>query len=277
LANRKERRAADRNKENDEGNNEAIEPDAVLDGDGFDATGGPLAPFPDHEEDVLFKTQMKVVNLLLGHWKTGLAVVGACLLMVLAVGQYQAAQIDNQRGFQAEIADIERRMPLETPEERFGLTSVPMAPELIANLEEGARRFETVAGSASGTGAVMAWLKAGGAWSRAGNTENEKAAYANAHGFGASDVLGWSAASQLAALQANAGEIDEALATLGSLATKVSGLEAEQTELAMAMLLEDAERAGEAEAGFQAFIRDHGNSILLEQATDGLARLAIAQ
>ena len=277
MANRKERRAAERNKGNDEGNNDAIEPDAVLDADGRDATGVPVVPFPDHEEDVLFKTQMRVLNLLLGHWKTAVAVVGAGLLVVLAIGQFQASKIDKQRGYQAEIADIDRRMPIETPEERFGLSSVVMAPEVTANLEEGARRFEAVAEGANGTGAVMAWLKAGAAWSRAGNVENEKAALVHAHAMGASGVLGWSAASQLAAVQANAGEIDGALATLGSLSTKVTGLEAEQTELAIAMLLEDANRTGEAKAGFQAFIDAHKNSILLEQATDGLARLATEQ
>ncbi len=277
MANRKERRAAERKKGNDEGNNEAIEPDAVLDADGFDATGGPVVPFPDHEEDVLFKTQMKVLNLLLGHWKTGVAVVGAGLLVVLAIGQFQAAKIDEQRNYQAEIADIDRRMPIETPEERFGLTSVGMAPEVTANLEEGARRYEGVAEGANGTAAVMAWLKAGAAWGRAGNLENEKAALTHAHALGAGDVLGWSAASQLAAVQANAGEIDGALATLGSLSTKVAGLEAEQTELAIAMLLEDAGRAGEAKAGFQAFIDTHKNSVLLEQATDALVRLGTDQ
>jgi hypothetical protein len=277
LANRKERRAAERKKENDEGNNEAIEPDAVLDADGRDATGAPVVPFPDHEEDVLFKTQMRVLNLVLGHWKAGAVVVGAGLLVVLGVGQFQTSRIDKQRGYQAEIADIDRRMPIETPEERFGLSSVGMAPEVTANLEEGARRYETVAEGASGTAAVMAWLKAGAAWSRAGNVENEGAALVHAHALGASGVLGWSAASQLAAVQANAGEIDGALATLGSLTTKVTGLGAEQTELAIAMLLEDAGRTGEARAGFQAFVDTHKNSVLLEQATDGLARLANEQ
>ena len=273
MANRKERRAAERNKGKNEENNEAIEPDAVLDADGLDATGAPVMPFPDHEEDVLFKTQMKVLNLLLGHWKTGVSVVGAGLLVVLAVGQYQTSGIDEQRGYQAEIADIDRRMPLETPEERFGLSSVDMAPEVTANLEEGARRFEALAGGANGTAAVMAWLKAGAAWGRAGDVEKEKAAYGQAHALGAMGVLGWSAASQFSAVQANAGDLDEALATLGSLTNKVAGIEAQQTEIAIAMLLEEAGRSSEAKAGFQAFIDTHTNSVLLEQATDGLARL----
>ena len=274
MANRKERRAAERKKGSGEGNNEAIEPDAVLDADGFGATGTPAVPFPDHEEDVLFKTQMKVLNLLLGHWKTGAAVVAVGLLIVLAYGKYQTSMVDEQRSYQAQIADIERRMPIESPEERFGLNSIAMAPEVTANIEEGARRLEAVAKGATGTAAVMAWLKAGAAWSRVGNVESEQAAYGAAHGIGASGILGWSAASQYAAAQANAGAYDGALATLGALNTKVAGIEAQQTEIAIAMLLEEAGRADEAKAGFQAFIDTHKTSVLLEQATDGLARLS---
>ncbi len=274
MANRKERRAAARKKGNDENNGEAVEPDAVLDGGN---PGAPAMPFPDHEEDVLFKTQMKVLNLLLGHWKTGLAIVGGVLLVVLGVGQYQNAQIEEQRGFQAEIADIDRRMPVETAEERFGLNTEGILPEVKANIEEGARRYEAVAGGANGSAAVAAWIKAGAAWQRAGDAEKAAAAFKAAHGVGASGVVGWSAASQYASTQADAGDVTAAIATLTTVRPLVSGLEADQTDLAIAMLREESGDAAGAKAAYQSFIDTKPASVLVEQAADGLARLQDAQ
>jgi tetratricopeptide (TPR) repeat protein len=281
VANRKERRAAARKKGNDETTSEAIEPDAVLGG----APGGAVPPmgadgipmpFPDHEEDMLFKTQMKVLNLLLGHWKKGLAIVGAVLFVVLVVGEFAAYQTEEQRGIQAEIADIDRRMPQESPAVAFGIQPPDDSPETKANLEEGARRYEKVAQAGVGSGSVMAWLKAGDAWERAGDAEKAKAAFGQAHAVGATGTLGWSAASQYASLQAESGDIDGAVATLGALDNKVQGLAAEQAKLTVAMLLEDAGRTSESQAALQAFIAQYPGSQLLEQAKDGLTRLGNA-
>lgn len=280
MANRKERRAAARNKGKSENEGDAIAPDAVLDGG---ADGPPSAdpfgdsvPFPDHEEDVLFKTQMKVLNLLLGHWKTGLMIGGAILLGVLAVGEYQAYKTTEQREFQGQIADIDRRMPAMTPAEALGGKGAGVPPELMANVEEGARRYEAVGASANGTAAVMAWLRAGNAWERSGDDEKAKQAYASAHSVGASGVVGWSAASQYATLQASAGDADGAMATLKSVSGKVTGLEAEQAELSLAIVLEDADRTAESKAAYEAFKTAHPTSALLPQALDGLRRLGEA-
>ena len=199
MANRKERRAAARNKENEA--SDAIAPDEVLGGGDDALPPGEAVPFPDHEEDVLFKAQMQVLNVLLGHWKTGLAVVGAVLFGVLVVGEYGAHQVDEQRGFQDKIADIDRRMPDQSPAEILDPTGSGLDPNLKANIEEGARRYEAVAGGSKGAAAVMAWLKAGSAWERAGDDEKAMTAYGAAHGVGASDVIGWSAASQLPTLR----------------------------------------------------------------------------
>ena len=281
MANRKERRAAARNKEKNENDGEAIAPDAVLGGgaEGLPPTDplGGSAPFPDHEEDVLFKTQMKVLNLLLGHWKTGLAIGAVILLGVLAVGEYQSFQTDEQRSFQGQIADIDRRMPERTPAEAFGGLNGGLTAEVKANVEEGARRYETVAGSAEGTAAVMAWIRAGNAWERSGDQEKAKTAYGAAHALGTTGVVGWSAASQYANLQAASGDVDGALATLKSLNGKISGLEAEQAELSVAIVLEDAGRNTESQAAYQAFQTAYPSSVLSAQAVDGLRRLGEAE
>lgn len=274
MANRKERREAARKKGNDDNGSEAVEPDAVLGGAG---PAAPAMPFPDHEEDVLFKTQMRVLNLVLGHWKAGLAVIGAVLLVVLGVGQYQNAQVEAQRGFQAEIADIDRRMPVETAEERFGLNAEGILPEVKANVEEGARRYEAVAGGATDAAAVTAWLKAGAAWKRAGNSEKAGSAFAAAHAIGSGGVVGWSAASQYAASLAEAGNADQAIVTLEAVRPLISGLEAHQTDLTIAMLREESGDLAGAASAYKAFIESNPGSVLSEQASDGIARIEGAQ
>ena len=237
---------------------------------------GEAVPFPDHEEDVLFKAQMQVLNVLLGHWKTGLAVVGAVLFGVLVVGEYGAHQVDEQRGFQDQIADIDRRMPDQSPAEILDPSGSGLDPNLKANIEEGARRYEAVAGGAKGAAAVMAWLKAGSAWERAGDDEKAMTAYGAAHGVGASDVIGWSAASQFANAQAASGDPDAAIATLKAVQPRVSGLSAQQVALGIATILEDAGRKEEGLAAYNAFIAAHPDSALIEQANDGVRRLGEA-
>jgi len=281
VANRKERRAAARNKGNDDNPSEAIEPDAVLEGapnGGVPPMGedGIPMPFPDHEEDMLFKTQMKVLNLILGHWKKGLAVVGAVLFVVLVLGEFASFKTDEQRGIQAEIADIDRRMPQESPAVAFGLQPPDDSPETKANLEEGARRYEKVAQSGVGAGSAMAWLKAGEAWARSGDSAKAMAAFGQAHTVGTTGTLGWSAASQYASTQVDAGDIDGAVATLGALTNKVQGLPAEQAQLNVALILEDAGRIAESQAALQAFIAQYPGSELMEQAKAGLSRLGNA-
>jgi len=282
VANRKERREAARKKGNDDNASEAIEPDAVLGGspDGavppLGADGAPV-PFPDHEEDVLFKTQMKVLNLLLGHWKKGLAVVGSMLFVVLVVGEYATFQTGEQRDIQAKIADIDRRMPTESAAVSFGIQAPDDSPETKANLEEGARRYATVAQESVGSGAVMAWLKSGSAWERTGDVEKAKEAYGQAHALGATGILGWSAASRYANLQANAGDVDGAIATLNTLETKVQGLELQQSKLTAALILEDAGRVSESKSILDGFVAQYPNSALVGQVQDAVLRLGSAE
>ena len=219
---------------------------------------------------------MQVLNVLLGHWKTGLAVVGAVLFGVLVVGEYGAHQVDEQRGYQDQIADIDRRMPDQSPAEILDPTGSGLDPNLKANIEEGARRYEAVAGGSKGAAAVMAWLKAGSAWERAGDDEKAMTAYGAAHGVGASDVIGWSAASQFANAQAASGDPDAAIATLKAVQPRVSGLSAQQVALGIATILEDAGRKEEGLAAYNAFIAAHPDSALIEQANDGVRRLGEA-
>jgi hypothetical protein len=63
------------------------------------------------------------------------------------------------------------------------------------------------------------------------------------------------------------------LATLKSLSGKVTGLEAEQAELSVAVVLEDAGRNTESQSAYQAFQTSYPSSVLSAQAADGLRRL----
>ena len=111
---------------------------------------------------------------------------------------------------------------------------------------------------------------------RAGDDEKAMTAYGAAHGVGASDVIGWSAASQFANAQAASGDPDAAIATLKSVQPRVSGLSAQQVALGIATILEDAGRKEEGLAAYNAFIAAHPGSALIEQANDGVRRLGEA-
>ena len=124
---------------------------------------------------------------------------------------------------------------------------------------------------------MTAWIKAGAAWKRAGDAEKAGNAFASAHSVGAGDVVGWSAASQYASTLADAGKVDQAIATLEAVRPLISGLEAAQTDLSIAMLREESGDAAGAASAYKAFIGSNPGSVLSEQASDGIARLEGAQ
>jgi len=168
-------------------------------------------------------------------------------------------------------------MPERTPAEALGLDGAGITPAVKANVEEGARRYEAVAGSANGTAAVMSWLRAGEAWERMGDADKAKNAFGAAHAVGASGMVGWSAASQYANLQAASGDVDGAIGTLKSMGQKIAGIEAQQAEMTVAIILEDAGRLDESKAAYQSFMTNHPTSALVAQADDGLRRLGVGE
>jgi hypothetical protein len=278
VTNRKERREAARKKGKDGANpdlddQEAIEPDAVFDGDDMGGFGGSM-PFPDHEKDVVFRVQMQVQNLILGHWKKILAVTSVVLFVVLIVGEYSVFKTGGQQNIQSQIADIDLKMPPISQEARFGIAQEATA--VIDNVKLGAAEYENVAQDGDGPGALMAWMRAGLTWERAGDVDKAMQAYGSAHAIGSGDVLGWSAASAYATLQANSGDVDGAVSTLRSLEGKVTGMPAEQALLSIALILEDAGRSGESKSVYEEFNAKYSSSTWSKQVSDGLARLGSA-
>ena len=83
----------------------------------------------------------------------------------------------------------------------------PEDTERTANLREGAKRYSDIAEKGRGAASTMAHLKAAAAWERAQDTEAQLAALQKAYESGGKGVLGWSAASQLAAAKVAAEDI----------------------------------------------------------------------
>ena len=161
-----------------------------------------------------------------------------------------------------EIADIDRKMPQESPLVQFGLQAAETDAATLAQVAEGARRYEAVAQTAEGAGAAIAWARAGDAWQRVDDSEKAQAAYGSAHALSVGGLVGWSVGSAYANLQADAGDIDGAVATLKGISTQVAGLPAEQALFTAGLILEDADRHAESLAIFQSFTQTYPNSTL---------------
>ncbi len=271
MANRKQRRASARG-----GDQSGESPELPLEEGGLNE-GDPAQPFPDHEEEALFKMQMKGQQLILGHWKIGLSVIGTVLLGVLAFGLYEGSQEEAQQAIQAKIAGVDRKMPKENPLVTAGFSASETDANVVAQVEEGARRFEAIAESSEGSGAVTAWMRAASAWERAGNNDKAANAYASAHALGAPGVVGWSASSAHAAALAVGGDLDGAATTYRALADSAPGILAEQALISLAELYEDGGQLTASREAYVEFSTKHPESVMLDRATGGLARLGAAQ
>jgi len=271
VANRKQRRAAER-----AGDGAQDTPELPIE-QGDAPAGGPAQPFPDHEEDAVFKAQMKVQNMVLGHWKGLLTVVGLGLLGVLGFGLWEGKVLEEQEKVQASIAKIDRKMPKDDPLVQAGFKPSDDDPKVVEKLTQSAEKYEAVAKTAEGSGAVTAWMRAAATWQRVGNKDNEVAAYASAHAQGAPGVVGWSASSAHASALAEAGDVDGAVAVYRGLADTSEGILAEQALLNLAELYEDSDRKGESLTAYTEFSTKYPDSKLKDRAAGGLARVGAAQ
>jgi tetratricopeptide (TPR) repeat protein len=271
VANRKQRRDAERAGETAEGSEELL-----MDQD-EGAEGGPAQPFPDHDEDVVFKVQMRVQNMVIGHWKGLLAVTAVVLLSVLGFGLWEAQVLEDQEAVQASIVKIDRKMPKEDPLALAGFSSAEEDPAVVGKVRSAAEQYESVAKVARGTGAVSAWMRAAAAWKRAGDTDAQAAAFASAHAVGVSGVVGWSASSAHASALNSAGDVDGSASVLRGLADTAQGLLAEQALLNLAELYEDAGRTEESRSMYEEFTTKYADSVLKDRAAGGLARVGAAK
>ena len=228
----------------------------------------------EQEADFLFRLQMGIYNFFAGYWRHLLGLLGVFLVGALVFSLYLDYSRDAQRDQQAALAEITRRMPRPDPMAAFTGQPAddPSDTERMANLQEGARRYEAVAQEGSGTAAVMAWSLAAETWERAGESEKALAALEAAHALSADGVVGWSITARLADRRAAAGDVDGAVALYKDAAAG-EGIIAEQASLSLALLYEGAGRRDEATALLQTFLETHPESPLLPTAAEALGRL----
>lgn len=168
---------------------------------------------PEREEqDVLFKAQMWVYDLVVSYWKLGAYAVGLVLLGTLVYGLWDSWQTHQARKGAAAIAAVDRTMPETDQMAMMGL--VPMDnlsdPERVEKLTRGAEGYEQAARDSSGAGAAHAWLKAADTWQRLGEKDKARAAYTSALDARDDGMFGHSARVGLAAMALADGKTDEA-------------------------------------------------------------------
>jgi len=176
------------------------------------APGVDLQVGTEEEEDLLFRGQMWLQNMVMGYWKQGLAIVCVILGVSFVYGTYQNHTRDTQRDIQGEIARAESKLPAIDPAARMGIVPMddPTDVGRMAKLTSVAEDLETVAKSSNGAGQVMAWLSAAKTWQRADNSERSVAAYKSVLELQPVGLFAWDAVSALASLMAADGNIEGA-------------------------------------------------------------------
>ena len=71
--------------------------------------------FGDDEQDVIFRSQMKVYELFMANWKRLLTIALIFLVGVLIYGLMENNHRDSQRSVHSELATISRSMPTLRP------------------------------------------------------------------------------------------------------------------------------------------------------------------
>lgn len=223
----------------------------------------------EQETDLLFRAQMGVYNFFMRSWQQLLAVLVLFLAGVLVYSLYSDYQRDQQRDWQAEIAAVTRKMPEDNP---LAALTGGLDAQTIAQYKEGARRYEKVAQESQGTASVTAWALAASAWETAGEQEAAMKALQAVLDQEPDGVMAWSAASQLANLKSNSGDIDGALALYQQYA-QGEGFIAQHALLEQAILLEAQGRSGEALQLLQQSEAKFQESNLEPQAAEVIQRL----
>ena len=234
-----------------------------------------LEPELGEEQDVLFRTQMKVYDLLVSNWKVLTSAVGVVLLAVLVFGLWEGHTRDTQRAGHASISDVVRNAPEPDPMAALGLGVQDDPNDLgrMSDLKNAAVELEQVASETSGTAKAFAWLKAAEFWGRAGESEAQLAALGNMKKSSSEPLLMWSAVSQMVNVHTQNEDFEKAEAELRGFVNTQDGFVAEQALFHLALLLEEAGKKEEAKKSIEDLTALNGESIFLLQAAELLARL----
>ena len=197
------------------------------------------APPPEtpKDQDYVFRAQVALSEAALTYGKYLGVVVVAVLVGSYGWGAYRDWSEAQLKAEFEQIAAIDFLMPEPDQMSLYGLAPKddPNDSTRLANLAEGARRYEAVASNVSGTAQLVAWLRASEAWERAGKPEESRAAALKAGGVGTglADFVGDTA--RVRAL-IDSEKSTEAEAALREMAGRYTGFFAEQSLFRLANL-----------------------------------------
>lgn len=200
------------------------------------------------EQDVLFRLQMAASDFVLGNAKYAGYLVGALLAGSLIYGGVTSYLTSRREEEFAAIARIDFKMPKVDDMARFGLAPMDDTTDTarMANVEEGAKRYQAQAESAHGAPAVYAYLKAAEAWRRVGKTTESFAALEAASKLEAGDLPGFAADAAYAGALVEAQRTEEALGHYRIMAGRYSGFYAERSLILLASAQADAGKKDDA-------------------------------
>lgn len=232
-------------------------------------------PPPQEEQDYLFKAQVAATEFIFRYWKYGFYALGGVLLVALAWGSYQSwtkSQREEQFGA---IAAVAYKMPPVNQMALYGLAPKddPADAARTANLVEGAKRFAAAAENASGSAAVYGYLQAADAYSRAQDPESARKMIEAATRVKAPDVARFAADAQWAALLANAGDTAAAEAYLREMAGRYTGFFAQESLLRLASVQADAGKMAEAKATVEELLKRFESPARAQEAAAIAARV----
>jgi hypothetical protein len=216
----------------------------------------------DEEEDALFKIQMWFSNFFLGHWKQLLATLGVVLCISLGFGIWQGKVVDAQQDIAARVAKIDQGLP----------AGAMLSGEGTADaFARAAAAYEEVARGGDGAQAIYAWVRAGSAWTHAGEVAKAAVAYEAGVAIGGTSIVGWSATSGLAQAKAALDDVDGAISVYLPVAAGADVI-AQQALFEVGMLQLGSGRRADAIATFQDFSTRFADSWLQLQVADALAQ-----
>jgi tetratricopeptide (TPR) repeat protein len=192
-----------------------------------------LAP---NQEDPLFQAQMWVYDRVMAYWKHGALAVGVILVGSLVYGLYDSWSEGRAKDAEADIAAIDFRVPKPSELSMMGIGPADDLNDAtrVANLEEGARRFQATAEDASGPQAAQAWLKAAELWQRLGRDAETKTAFEGALKAEGDGAFGFVAHNGLASIALDEGKVDEAIVHFRAVADADRGFFGEQALIGLA-------------------------------------------
>lgn len=202
------------------------------------------------DQDVLFKLQVGITEFFLKNGRYfGYAAVVA-LVGAGVWGGWSSWKESRDEAEYARIAEIDYRMPKVEQMALYGLAPRDDLSDKtrMANVEEGARRYEAAAQQAHGAAAVLAWMRAAEAWDRAQKPDARLLALEQAAKVGAAGTAGFAADSAYAAALLDAGRVDDAQARYKAMAERYEDLYGAQALVSLARSLYDAKKLDEARA-----------------------------